>query len=76
MLTLAKHKRTSEQTNRVEKAIRTIGTGTAKYFVVDIAFAHVGKRVGGFALCIQLVIQKFRDDSLKPCTHEEKAGPC
>ena len=31
----------------------------------DIVFAHVRKRIGCFAHSIQLIIQKFRDDSMK-----------
>ena len=32
----------------------------------DIAFAQFGKRLGCFAHSIQLVVQKFKDDTLKP----------
>ena len=31
-----------------------------------IAFVHVGKRIGCFDHSIQLVVQKFQDESLKP----------
>ena len=42
------------------------GDFNAKELQHNIAFTHLGKRLGCFAHSIQLVVQKFKDESLQP----------
>ena len=39
----------------------------------EIAFVHIGKRIGCFAHSIQLVVQKFQDEFLRPLMKKAQA---